>query len=100
MKTYSESRSVPAFNWHHALEHPEEYSRGELCEKASAWVTCACGNQCDIIPRFKDGEPRDKELRDSGRLFFAFVFYGSFDLAKSILAQIEARAAVLIAQLS
>lgn len=37
------------------------------------WVTCACGNQCSIIPRDASGEPYDSKLNILGLEFFEHV---------------------------
>lgn len=72
MKTYSEKKNEPPFDWFKALSQkitkkfklPEE-----LREKSADWVTCACGNQCAIIPRDEDGMPLDDVLIDLGTEF-------------------------------
>lgn len=71
-----------------------------LARAASAnWVTCACGNQCAVIPRHIDGRPWDTELDRLGVGFYFHVNMEEFDKALEILAKIEVRAAAVIAQI-
>jgi len=61
------------------------------------WVTCACGNQCAIIPRLKaNGEPKDDALRYLGIEFHGFIRNKDKHMAILYLQIIEERAAVLI----
>ena len=41
----------------------------EVREAAGDWVTCACGNLCDAIPRNPDGEPENISLASMGVYF-------------------------------
>lgn len=41
----------------------------ELATRSSSWITCACGNLCDDIPRCYTGEPKDAQLSGLGMLF-------------------------------
>lgn len=102
-KTYAESNGIPAFDWNDALDHPGEFI--DLHLKSRDWVTCACGNQCAIIPRHKEamgfqqrGEPKDDSLSDLGCEFHECVLESDYTKAKMILGQIEAHSAILIAQ--
>ena len=98
--TYSEKNDKPAFNWKKALSATvissdlwEEYK-----EKARSWVTCACGNQCYIIPRDGTGCPKDKILMNLGgdNGFYGAVKSENVEEALYWLDLIEARAAKLI----
>lgn len=105
MKTYAEKFGLNRFDWNKALESmlKGDYSaekHGALITKAASWVTCACGNQCDIIPRGKEGDPLDKELRWMGNEFYCRVRVGSWEEAKQILVGIEERSAEIIAELT
>ena len=42
------------------------YGKRDVRIAACNWVTCACGNLCDEIPRGTDGVPRDGYLADAG----------------------------------
>lgn len=95
MKTYSETRNEPPFDWNKALNE-DEINWSDLTDRAGSWVTCACGNQCDVIPRKECGEPVDSKLARLGLRFWARISDENLDAAKSILALIEKRAAELI----
>lgn len=45
----------------------------ELSKLAGNWVTCACGNLCEVIPRTEDGKPKDDQLRLLGTEFYGLV---------------------------
>jgi hypothetical protein len=100
-----------SFDWYEELEALKTMKEGGLIHQiiggypgrrrravtlASKWTTCACGNQCDIIPRTVDGRPIDATLTHLGILFPRTIEDGNYDGALSILDQIEARSAVLI----
>lgn len=71
MTTYSQSQGKEIFDWNKFLEK-DNYEFDEIIEawrKATSWVTCACGNQCDIIPRNKNGAPDDEILFNLGLRF-------------------------------
>lgn len=107
MKTYFEKvkgASEP-FNWRHYLTKGIEgnlsVSEKVLLSKlAGEWVTCACGNQCDIIPRMELGMPEDYKLRVLGYLFSGYVDSQEYEEAAKILEQIEQRSMQLIEELS
>lgn len=94
--TYSETKGE-AFDWRHALSHPEEYQHDDLVNRAHDWPTCAVGDQCESIPRNDSYEPLDAELSRLGRHFYVEVREKEWEWAKATLSLIEARAAVLIA---
>lgn len=59
------------FNWNDFLSK-ESYTEEELQEAnvlSGSWVTCACGNLCDAIPRCPDGSPWDEKLFELGMKF-------------------------------
>lgn len=59
------------FDWVEFL-NKESYTIEELTNAAilsKGWVTCACGNLCDAIPRNKSYEPIDKSLYAMGLEF-------------------------------
>lgn len=99
MKTYSETAGKPAFDWHDALKNPRKYSHAMLSELAGNWVTCACGNQCDVIPRFGAGAPMDRELYDLGSEFSCEVDSKLWEDAEETLTKIERRSLEFIAAL-
>lgn len=102
-KTYSEIKGVPAFDWRSVLDtarvHGMEASEHEKIYKlAAGWVTCACGNQCAIIPRNSDGTPFDSLLSSYGMYFANYVLHGEWKDAQETLLSIEHRSKILIAE--
>jgi hypothetical protein len=100
MKTYSETKGKEAFDWNKFLENPPEYLSNEhdiACNLAADWVTCACGNQCDIIHRVSGGRPFDRKLESLGVNFHYSVKGAEWQKAKEILAKIEKRSSELFA---
>lgn len=117
MEKYSEKETgKKAFDWEKFLNTPlekyTELSLKEAVELSERWVTCAVGNQCDIIPRDVDGNPDDLRLRRYGTRFnllvegmhISFRRGRSLDLsyykeqALEILRKIEVRSNTLIAE--
>ena len=111
--TYSERRGKAPFDWHEFLNR-KSYSRKELNEAVElsvSWITCACGNQCDVIPRDYDGKPFDDKLERLGFNFYMKIkeirnvtIVGNFENiennlkndALKLLMNIERRSATLI----
>ena len=93
MITYSERWGKGKFDWYEALRC-DKPNWTYLTNLSSSWVTCACGNQCDIIPRsvFYIGEPKDQLLRDLGMYFTRAVKNKDVEAAVDILDRIEFRA--------
>lgn len=81
-------------NW--TKEEHIKYS--ELCSLAGQWVTCACGNQCSIIPR-EHGVPNDHILFDEGINFSSHVDSLNVERAAETLERIEVRSERLIKQI-
>lgn len=113
---YAETNGKKPFDWNWFL-HKGSYTDDELLEAeelAHLWITCACGNLCDIIPRHINGAPKDYILYDLGmsfgeiihKMYMAFreddndgddqEFPHLLDDARQILKQIEIRSAYLI----
>lgn len=67
----------------------------QLRELAGNWVTCAVGNQCDIIPR-EGIVPIDAELFSAGLAFDRHVKDLNIEQAVSTLERIEKRSEYLI----
>jgi hypothetical protein len=103
-KKYSEDKGKEAFDWKKALsaKRISDKKWDELVKKAGDWVTCACGNQCAIIPRYEDGEPKDQILSLLGGLegFFGAIRNRDKENAIDLLAMIEYRSEILIRRLS
>ena len=72
--TYSEEMGQPPFDWHSFLTKKrrtvKEWRAAEVL--SHSWVTCACGNQCALLPRhkgcdqFPEGSPIDAQLFELG----------------------------------
>jgi hypothetical protein len=103
MKTYAELKGKESFDWNKFLENPPKYFSNEhfdACDLAEAWVTCACGNLCDIIPRNQIGSPVDEELQRLGIMFHLDIDDGQWQNAKTTLWLIEKRSAEIIFELT
>ncbi len=79
MKSFAQSKGKEPFNWIEFLSRGdmEDYTFKELdnaMKLSGDWVTCACGNQCDILPRV-DGVPEDEILRKLGYDFYHHITY-------------------------
>jgi hypothetical protein len=75
----------------------------ESNKQAASWTTCACGNQCSIIPRNRvgafSGAPKDDILRGLGTDFYSDVRSLDIDKALSTLEKIEQRSDELIREI-
>lgn len=113
LKTYTESKKKKPFDWNKFL-NKVKYSRKELDEAYASsgdWVTCACGTQCSIIPRWEEGTPKDSYLKNFGYTFSSYIYHMSQfkqdnpafgkakEDAKLILELIENRSKYLIESL-
>lgn len=90
-----------AFDWNAFLnkKNIEHYEWAYARIKAGSWVSCACGNQCSIIPRYgMDDEPKDIILSDLGgrKGFFGAIKQRNIPKAKIFLRLIEIRSNQLI----
>jgi hypothetical protein len=98
IKTYAESKRRPIFDWNEFLNKEEmandEWAHAE--DLSSSWVTCACGNMCDVIPREKGGRPLDINLDVYGMNFSDAIENKDKEEAKRILVLIELRSQYLI----
>ena len=98
---YSETQGKPLTNWFSELDIKiKDKNAGtphwKLLELSKDWVTCACGNQCDILPRYSHGMPIDIDLSDLGMDFYYAVRDGEWKEAIQILQRIERRSWHLI----
>lgn len=70
MKKYTEVKNKAPFDWNAALSKDckdmKLVEASKMINKSQTWVTCACGNQCAIIPRDNEGEPLNKRLNSLG----------------------------------
>lgn len=108
-KTYAQVQYEKNFNWNKFL-NKKTHTAHELfvgMTNAGLWTTCACGNQCAIIPRKPSGEPKDELLSKLGMQFANNITSMNSVLkydyakqqAKETLEQIEMRSELLIARL-
>lgn len=103
-KTYAETQGEAPFDWWKAIDNPpriNSVAHELLMQKSKSWATCACGNQCAIIPRLDDedqGRPIDGKLLDLGARFHSYVVSCEWMRAKNILSLIEERSGILIAE--
>jgi hypothetical protein len=121
LKRFSEDYRETPFDWNEFL-NKKKFKSTEIEDAyriAAKWTTCACGNQCAIIPRKYDGEPEDNILRELGIDFFMAIkrmeeskewiyavdpnesylkqlFEKNREKAKLILKKIERRSLILI----
>lgn len=99
--TYAESQGKKPFDWNAFLAVPR--TAGEWSAAlffAKDWVTCACGNQCDAIPRDRTlGYPIDHKLRDYGSCFTSAIRERDRQRAIYLLVQIEKRSAEILAEM-
>lgn len=122
--TFAKASGERPFDWNRALREVTPRSRvrlARLSQLSGWWVTCACGNLCELLPRHEtesafsshmNGEPKDYLL---GRLGYQFhdrvkalaektcegaITPRQFDRlrrsAQVTLAKIETRSGVLI----
>ena len=101
MKTYAQKRKRKPFDWNVFLKNAIAGKITEAEEKkaevlAGDWVTCACGNQCSVLGRGDEGEPKDDILYVLGLDFYDHIEGQEYKLAKATLAKIEKRSAALI----
>lgn len=106
--TYSESVGQPTFDWWAFLckQSWTTEEKENAAKLATEWTTCACGNQCAIIPRNSVGTPDDMVLRALGMMFFNFIWdfadFGSFndiEAAREVMIEIEKRSSYLISKI-
>lgn len=102
-ETYAQQHGKQPFDWNAALsDPPDEYDwtkLDHLYNLAADWVTCACGNQCAVLPRDWNGCPRDLMLAHLGDEFMHCISDRDWPQARTTLARIEARSAELLALL-
>lgn len=101
MKSYARNNGKNNFDWHQFLKRAIANDIGfsehrEAVKLSESWVTCAVGNQCDSLPRNKEGAPMDLRLMGLGVLFNKHIFQYKYDVAISVLNEIEKRSTELI----
>ena len=98
MKTYVEAQGHTAFDWNAFLNRDDitEQEWRDAQVRSMSWVTCACGNLCDAIPRFPSGIPEDPRLSELGSKFAGVVAMRDVAGCKYTLEQIEIRSGQLL----
>lgn len=105
--SFAEANGKKPFNWHKFIElgildqlTQEQKEKGIMLAKS--WVTCACGNQCKLIPReeFIKGRPDDDILYSLGNLFAILVKIERYESAKFIIKKIEKRSSQIINEIN
>ncbi len=107
MATYCEKNTKTVIDWSNFLEtavnDPDSISTDEhnrYLLYSESWITCACGNQCNVIPRNWTGMPEDEMLTHLGIQFHACIEARDYKEATFILRDIESRSAELIAEIN
>lgn len=114
-KRYSEEQGKEIIDWYQVIQDLRSgkivrnrddgsytFEFQNIIERATSWVTCACGNQCSIIPRYPNGTPKDNQLWWAGAAFPTAITHGRGDDYKQALAllnRIEVRSAELIKEI-
>ena len=74
------------WDWYKYLEAKEKVKRiyyKKALDKASNWITCACGQLlCNSIKKDLQGRPSDYKLRMLGALFYSNIGIKNFEKAK------------------
>lgn len=81
-------------NWTQRIDDAQKrgHFRDADIDLAGEWVTCACGEQDKDIPRNIVGCPLDDRLEELGIEFMNAVEENNFNVARSILVDIQTRA--------
>lgn len=96
-----ENRTIPVngesavVNWYAELTK-DQIDWQHLSFLSGNWVSCACGNQCAVIPRKTNGQPKDLVLARLGSEFYSTICSHNSYRALEILHLIEIRSAELI----
>ena len=89
------------WDWYAFLDASEEIKE-EFSEDAivfaKSWITCACGQICNVLPKTVFGSPSDRRARYLGLDFNSQIQDENWDEAKETLDEIEARTIFLLKQ--
>lgn len=104
MQTYTEVRNQRSINWNKTLRIAkilkplslDMFFHSYIRSRSKSWITCACGNMCEIIPRTPNGEPMDPILNSLGVLFHVYVTNRNYNSAIQTLTGIEERSGTLV----
>ena len=75
----------------------EEFKR-EAFSLSSDWITCACGQVCDVLPKGLYSSPLDEEASGLGMDFCDLICDEDWENAKTTLDKIEKRTIFLLKQ--
>lgn len=78
------------------LKSPTEKEHENMSNLSASWVTCACGNICDALPRNEKNVPEDSILKNLGCNFSDHIVDGEWLEAFKVLNLIESRVAILL----
>jgi len=101
-QNYSQARGKEPIDWYNELTQPSisQHRWRKLKPLAREWVTCACGNLCDVIPRDHSGMPIDLTLAKLGTQFNANIIRENKEMALETLDQIEIRSQEIIDEIN
>ena len=103
-KTYCKKEKGYCIDWNQVLSIPENKITDDMWEQmrrnSQDWVTCACGNQCSIIPRDEFGAPLDFTLRYHGKDFYTSINQRNIEEAKIHLKRIEEISSKIIQEIT
>ena len=93
------------FNWYTELNkaieaEPSDERCKDLKNRASSWVTCACGQLCKALPRDGGGMPDDMRLAKFGICFTDCIYNKNWPDARIVLDKIEARSTELLQEIN
>ena len=89
------------WEWYAYLDASEEIKdkyKIASYELSNEWITCACGQVCEVLPKYISNAPKDGILFGLGVTFNNFIHENEFDEAKITLDEIEARTIFLLKQ--
>lgn len=98
MTSFAKQQKRIEFDWNKFLSNKNKTRDEKSISKtlSRSWVTCACGQQCQIIERFHHGEPTDNQLAYLGDIFCTQICDENYELAKKTLKLIEMRSSEII----
>ena len=95
MKSYTEQQGKELIDWNKIL-NDESVPISNYKRRAMDWVTCACGNLCDVIPRGRLGKPKDYKLKILGYFFSVEIENNDREGARETIQRIEKRSTEII----
>ena len=68
-----------------ASDEVKEMHHNTAIKLSSSWVTCACGQLCEVLPKGFHNRPLDDSLEDLGVLFMKVIDAKDYTVAKTTL---------------